>query len=136
MLPVTPTRRGGWAVGTESGGRTRTRLAPHQGLNLVRLPKFRHLGTWRMLKGSNLRDADLRALPVFETGALPLGQACARCAHRVEGHGREESNLRQAVLETAALPQLDRISVSGQDGWFRATDLVLPTHARYLCATS
>lgn len=51
-------------------------------------------------------------------------------------HGREESNPRQVVLETAALPQLDRANDSGQDGWVRATDLVLPTHARYLCATS
>lgn len=92
-----------------------------------------------MLKGSNLRGAGSPRLTRFRDGRL----ATRPSIHKDKGDtnlelgtvGRSRTSGR-SVLETAALPQLDRVHVSGQDGWFRATDLVLPTHARYLCATS
>lgn len=86
-----------------------------------------------MLEDSNPRSAGSPRLTRFRDGRL-AARPSIRCGRW--WHGREESNLRQAVLETAALPQLDRVKSFGQDGWFRATDLVLPRHARYLCATS
>ena len=85
-----------------------------------------------MLEGSNPRSTGSPCFTRFRDGRLT-----ARPSIREEmWHSRAESNLRQVVLETAALPQLDCVHIDGQDGWVRATDLVLPTHARFLCATS
>lgn len=118
--------------GTESGSRTRTELAPRQGLSLVRLPISPPRSAWRMLEGSNPRGTGSRASPVLETGALPLGQASG-VQHMARSGGVEPPAGGVGDRRAAAARPCE---CRGQDGWVRATGLVLPTHARYLCATS